>query len=781
MPKALDGVTVADFGGNLAAAYAAMLMAEQGARTVKIEPRGGEVGRGTPHFHIANRSKQSVFLDLASPEDRAAAEDLIRLADIVVCGYTPQRQRALGLAYDTIKSLNPRALLLSTPPLGSRGPWAEVDGGSDLAEALGAIYGNQWARSGNPVAMAFPIAAYETGVLGALAAVAALVERGEDGAGQQIEVSMLAGAIALQTGSILRNPRMVRPGTGGGPADPLGSWATYRLFEASDGRYLFVAPGNIRFWHRLVLALEHPELISDPRFEHAPWIVDHDRLEALKSILIDIFHTRPRDEWLRILEAAEVPCTPLMTRAECFEDPQVLALGMHREVDDALLGHTGQIGVPVILHRTPGEIVGPAPTVGAQDRVLEQLRAEARRLPAAPAIGAASKSQGPLEGLNVLDLGGYIAGAYGPMLLAQLGATVIKVESPDGDPFRQFGFGFMGWNQGKRAIVLDLRKPEAREIVHELARRADVVVENLRPGSSRSLGVDYETLSKLNPDLIQMTVSGFGTRGPGSSRMGFDPITQARSGVMLAHSGEGRSEPGPRHPLYLTVPISDYGAGSLSAFGVVLALAARRRLGSGQHCETSLIQAVMALQAGEFVFYPGRPNFENGAPELRGLSALHRAYQCNDGRWIYLAVSTAAAWLALRTALTHAPALEFAQAADEGPEGELAQALAAHFLAAGAEAVLAEMQRLAVPAVPVNRSADLFSDSQVAANELVTELLHPEQGAVGQVNALIKFARTQSYPSRPAPTLGQHSDEILRELGYDEERIRQLRAIGAVH
>src|SRR5579875_674435 len=771
MPRVLEGMTVVEFSADLASAYAAMLLAEHGARVLKVEPPGGDSDRGDPHFQIANRSKKSVCLDLKDASERGRARELIGRADIVISGHTPSRRRALGLDYESLAHLNPRVLLLAMPPLGSRGPLADLQAPSDLAQALGGIDGNQWARSGYPVALAFPLAAYEAGALGALAVVAALLRRDIAGRGQEIEVSMLAAAMALQAGAIVRNPDLIRPNPGG-PADPLGQWAVYRLFEASDGQYLFVAPGNPRFWYRLAVALGRPELISDPRFEDAPWIVDRERADALKAIMIEVFKQKPRDEWLKILYDNEIPCGELRTRQECFADPQVAYLGMRQAVEDPALGPTYQIGLPIKLHRTPGAIDNPAPRADADRAAMEAILAQPAK---AGVDDSVDRAGGPLAGVLVVDLGGYIAGAFGPMLLGQLGATVLKVESLEGDPFRLFGYGFLAWNQGKRSLALDLRQPEGREVVYGLAKQADILFENMRPGQTEALGIDYATLEKINPRLIQASVTGFGKGGPGHARPGFDPLTQAFSGLMLAHGGYSRTEPGPRHPLYLTCPVSDYGAGTFGALGCVLALAARQRWGIAQAVETSLLQSVMALQAGEFVFYPGRADFENGAPELRGLGALRRAYQSKEGGWLYLAVCDQNQWEALRRWLDW-PAESYRQAAAYGPQSELAVALAARFATQARAENLRLLAAHGIPAVPVNTPAQLFDDEQVRANELLVELSDPSYGLVGQVGAVMKFSHTPVVPDRSAPALGEHSEEILRTfLGYSAQRIAQLR------
>ena len=185
MTKSLDGINLVEFDSNLGAAYAAMLLAENGAHAIKIEPIGGSPNRGTPHFHVLNRSKRMLELDLDDPASNARVADLIRWADIVVTGFTPARLQQLNLDPESIRRINPRAIALGVPPLGSRGPDANFDANDDLVAARGGITGSQWARSGNPVALVFPAASYSAGVMAATAAVAAILARGRDGEGRR--------------------------------------------------------------------------------------------------------------------------------------------------------------------------------------------------------------------------------------------------------------------------------------------------------------------------------------------------------------------------------------------------------------------------------------------------------------------------------------------------------------------------------------------------------------------------------------------------------------------
>src|SRR5579871_2225097 len=208
MANALTAVNVLEFHSNLGAACAAMLLAEQGADAIVVEPPGSAPERGTPHFQVLNRSKRAVAIDTASTDGKWSIAALVKSADIVITGSTPARLKAQGLDYPSLRKINPHALVLNVPPFGSRGPEAEFDASDELVAARAGISGSQWARSGNPVPLVFPAASYSAGVMGASAAVAGLIAREHTGEGQELEVSLLAGALSLQTGGVLKHEKM---------------------------------------------------------------------------------------------------------------------------------------------------------------------------------------------------------------------------------------------------------------------------------------------------------------------------------------------------------------------------------------------------------------------------------------------------------------------------------------------------------------------------------------------------------------------------------------------
>ena len=298
----------------------------------------------------------------------------------------------------------------------------------------------------------------------------------------------------METGSLVgRSGGFLSP-AGPGLADAPAQGAAARLsplYQAADD-WLFIACGNSTFWGKLCIALDMPELVSDPRFENAPWgITNFQDRAALYEIIAPIIASKAREHWLRSSRSSTCRRAPVQGRAEFINDPQVVHNGMRVEIDDPEVGRTDQMGIPIAFSRTPGAIRGPVPAGGAHAGCTASpppQKATAEPCGRRPATHA-------LEGVRVVDLTNYIAGSLCGMILADYGADVVKVESLEGDSFRTFGLGFMGWNRGKRSIAVDLKREEGRRVLRELAARADVVVENFRHGVAQRLGADYETLA----------------------------------------------------------------------------------------------------------------------------------------------------------------------------------------------------------------------------------------------------------------------------------------------
>jgi len=369
----------------------------------------------------------------------------------------------------------------------------------------------------------------------------------------------------------------------------------------------------------------------------------------------------------------------------------------------------------------------------------------------------------PLDGIRVVDLTSYIAGSYAAMQLADLGAAVIKVEALEGDSFRELP-GFFGWNRGKRSIAVNLKTPEGREIVHRLAGRDDVVMENMRPGVAERLGIGYERLSAINSRLIYCSVTAFGSSGPDSDRPGFDPIFQSLGGLMTLQGFGGP-------PQYLRTAPTDYYTAALAAQGIVAALFARERTGRGQRVETSLLRGVMALQSGVAVDYPAKPTLIRDNP-------TYRLYQAGDGAWFFLAVGNQAFWVKLCKALGLEHLADDPRFASWLKRLENNQALLplidAKFKSEPRRHWLELLATHDIPAAPVQTVAEFMEHPAVRHHDMVHEYDHPEVGRLRIMGQPIAFTGTPTRDPGPPPTLGQHTDAVLQELGYTDGQIADL-------
>lgn len=373
----------------------------------------------------------------------------------------------------------------------------------------------------------------------------------------------------------------------------------------------------------------------------------------------------------------------------------------------------------------------------------------------------------PLEGLRVVDLTSYIAGSYAGMMLADLGARVVKVESLRGDPFRELP-GFWGWNRGKRSIAVNLKAPEGRLIVEQLAAGADVVMENMRPGVAAELGLGDAQLRARNPRLVYCSVTAFGSTGPYADRPAFDPVLQAMAGVM-ALQGFG----GP--PQYLRIPVTDYYAAALATQAILAALYVRERTGRGQWVETSLLHAVLALQSGHVVDYPGKPTGFRDNP-------TYRLYQAGDGEWLFLACGNQAFWGKLCAALGLESLRDDPRFASWMLRLDNREALLplfeARFRSRSRREWIEVLAAHDIPAAPVQPLTTFMDDPAVRHHEMIHEYDHPEVGRLRLIGQPLVFSDTRTRDPGPPPTLGQHTDEVLRELGYDAATIADLRRRG---
>ena len=383
-----------------------------------------------------------------------------------------------------------------------------------------------------------------------------------------------------------------------------------------------------------------------------------------------------------------------------------------------------------------------------------------------------------LEGIRVLDVAQVMAGPFCAMQLCDMGADVIKVEPPDGDPTRQMGArggsdsaGFAALNRGKRAIVLDLKSAAGRRAFERLAAGADILIENFRPGVMRQLGLDYATLSPTNPRLIYASISGYGQTGPDRAKGGFDLIAQGVSGVMSVTGQPGAA------PVKSGVPLTDLGAGLFALAAILAALHHRARTGRGQHIDTSLLEAGLALSVWEAAEY-----FAEGiTPQALGSShrflAPYQAIRCSDG-YITIGAGTDRLFVELCDLLGHsgwASDVSFASAAARVKNREtLVERLEAITSTNTRAHWLARLEAHGIPCGPINTYAEAFADPQVAAREMVVEIDHPTLGRVRTLGSPIKMSETPPAAGRRVPRLGEDTEAVLREIGMSDREIAEI-------
>ena len=394
---------------------------------------------------------------------------------------------------------------------------------------------------------------------------------------------------------------------------------------------------------------------------------------------------------------------------------------------------------------------------------------------------------GPLAGMRVLELAHIMAGPVCGLMLADMGADVIKIEKiGGGDDTRRFlppdiqgeSAAFMMVNRNKRGIVLDLKHKDGRNVLLRLLKDSDVILENYRHDTMEKLGLDYETLNKINPGLIYCGISGFGNTGPYCKQGGFDLIAQGMSGLMSV-TGEGPGRP----PVKVGPPVSDITAGILAAMGISAAYAHKLQTGQGQRVDTSLFEAAIThtYWQSAICFATGESPGPMGS--AHPLNAPYQALATRDG-WINLGAANENTWKRLLEVIDAKHLNQdkrfSSNAARMQNREQLIVVLEEYFTTRDTNEWVQILNQAGIPAGPILTIEQMHNDPQVLARKMVTEVNHPVAGEVRTIGAPVKFNSTPAGINRAAPVLGQHTAEVLREAGYSDSEIQKLSTDGAV-
>jgi len=392
----------------------------------------------------------------------------------------------------------------------------------------------------------------------------------------------------------------------------------------------------------------------------------------------------------------------------------------------------------------------------------------------------------PLAGLKILDLSQIMAGPYCTMVLADLGAEVIKIEKPGaGDDAREMGpyvngesTCFAQINRNKLGISLNLKHPGVREIVYDMVRWADVVVENYRVGVTRSLGLDYDTLSHINPRLVYCSISGYGQTGPYASKGGFDLVAQGMTGIM-SMTGEPQGR-----PLKSGIAIYDVGAGLTASYAILAACMHQRQTGEGQHIDISLAECGLPWFIWEAAAYFAEGTIPQATGSRHRVSAPYQAFQTGDG-YIIIGAANQRTWERLCSDVLGRPEWitdpRFATNSDRMANIHVLEPLLeAEFAHADAATWIQRCEAASVPCGPINDFGQAVNDPHYAARGMIQELDHPRLGRMKTIGIPTHFSRTPGQVRMPAPLHGQHTDEVLERFGVDAQRRDRLRREGAI-
>ena len=371
MEQALSGFRVLDFGHYIAGPYAAMLLAEQGAEVIKVERPRGDPFRGDQGFMVWNRSKKGITLDLKKEEGQKVAQELAKTADVIIENFRPGVADRLGIGYESLRQVNPRLIYCSISAFGQEGPYRDLPGWDPMVGSLsGAIVEQGGGQESPPLYLVLPLPSYYSAFMASFSIASALLAREVTGKGQRVDISLFSSMLGAQaTGMVDFEGRIRLPWT-----NPQGSMPLYKFYQGSDGKWFFLGLGNMRFFTKFAVALGREEWLADPRFDGAPFLIFPPVSLEIIAEFKEMFATKKRDEWLKFLQSEDIPCAAARPVEEFLDDPQVMANEMVVEIEESDLGKVREMGFPVKLKLTPGEIKGRSPKLGEHtEEILTDL------------------------------------------------------------------------------------------------------------------------------------------------------------------------------------------------------------------------------------------------------------------------------------------------------------------------------------------------------------------------------------------------------------------------
>ncbi len=818
------------------------MLGDYGADVIKVEAPGGDPARlygpfpgDVPHpdrsglFLHLNTNKRGIVLDLERREARTVLERLVVWADAVIESFTPGYLASIGFSYQGLHALNPRLVLTSITPFGQDGPYRDWKATETVLFALsGRMYGHGH-QEREPLRYAPDVVWFQAGVTAAAATAGALWGAAMRGSGSWVDLSIqeaLAGNV---------DSRVVMAsysGTSGG--------RSYRAYEYPRGAYpcrdgfVLFGSGSDRYFRRLCWAIGRPDLLEDPRWATPDARPAHrDEFEA---VFLDWLVDRTMREVFTRCQAEGVMCAPVLTMDQVYHDPQNAYRAFFREVHHPLAGSITLPGAPFILSQAPWSVRRPAPLLGEHNQEVyrevmvssgaEVAAVSAIKWPEAGTRGSQRLRPGtgpratdppkeeeilaglmtpPLAGIRVIDFTEVWAGPMGTSVLADLGAHVVKVESyprapqtrPTSRPAGLWGFAEHGpdsprpWdrsathnlaNRNKQGIALNARSKQGRELFEQLAGVSDVLVDGYSAGAMKRMGLDYETLRRLNPGLILVSMPGWGSDGPYAGYVSLGSTIDAAAGHHYLRTYPGAD------PSQNSACVHPDAVGAVTlVFAVVTALFHRRRTGVGVWIDLSQSEAFLTHMAYPLLDYHLNGRVAQPLGNRDRSMAPHGCYPCREGRddWIVICIETEEQWHSLAALAEHpewAVDPRFATGADRHRNQDALDGVISEWTRQHDKFELADrFQAAGMAAGPVLQELEVLNDRHLNARGYFQTVGHPVIGPKRYPGPL--WRQTGLDPAiRSGPNaLGEHNAQILRDLlGVSWEHFGDLEKEGVI-
>ena len=789
---ALDGVRVVDLGWGIAGGYATKLLADAGADVVKVELPDGDPLRGYsasyapiddhgPLFGFLNTTKRSVALDYRTAEGRPRLLELYATAELVIERSEPGELEAMRVGWEALAERRPDATMVSVSNFGRGGPWSQRPANEFTLMAIAGSTATRGQPGRTPFNAGGRIGEWMGGLSAAVAATAALRRARRTGQGDHVDLSLLETI----------TPTCTNVQTLWGSFT--GDYDTKALLEVPSvepTRYGYV--GFCVFtgqqWQDFTVLVGHPEWADDPQLATMGGRIAAG--DSIAGAIREWTSSRTTEEVVHEAILLRIPVAPIGNGANLPEFDQFAQRGVYVPNPG---GGFVQPRVPYRNYAHPSVAFRPAPRLGQHtDQVVGELVRGGSPAAATPPAGSdpsASPDALPLDGVRVVDMTAFWAGPYGTLVLASLGADVIHIESvqrPDGmrfgsartpadDQWWEFGPTFQHANVGKRSVTLDLTRPEGMALLRRLIEVSDALVENFSPRVIDQFGLDWDTVSKLNPRLVMVRMPAFGLDGPWRDRVGFAQTMEQVSGMCWL-SGYPDTAPqlarGPSDPL----------AGLHAAYAVICGLHARERTGKGNFVEATMVETALNAAAEQVVEHSATGHLMERDANHHPYACPQGVYACSDGQHIALSVETDQHWQGLLAAV---PELGLDQVPDSAA---LADRYAARHRfdeliepwcgGLPAAEVVERLNSFGVPAAELEISRGGDRNPQVNARGFYEAVEHPLAGTHRFPAFPVRFGRQPDrWFARPAPTLGEHNAEVLGGLlGVDEEELARLEA-----